>query len=117
MIANLPEHLRVRSEYILVPGLIPGPRGPKDLQSYANVIVDELLDLWENGIEVKHPLRPADAPPVKIRVKLLLSCMDYPAHSKINMQQGTAAKNGCIKCLIKVSPELLARNLTYCDIL
>jgi hypothetical protein len=42
MILNFPEHLRHRPDYLLLGGLIPGPRQPKHLNPYLEIIVNEL---------------------------------------------------------------------------
>ncbi len=103
MILNLPENLRHRAEYLLLAALMPGPK-KLPLQLFLDFIVDELDDLYKTGIEI---LDPTVLPPLSqvltVRVKLLFTCADYPAHSDINMQQGAMATKGCHKCHIEVS--------------
>jgi len=48
---NLPPHLRYLSQDILVSGIIPGPKNPKDINSFLYPLVQELLQL-EKGIKV-----------------------------------------------------------------
>jgi hypothetical protein len=98
MVLNLPANLRHRAEYLLLAGVIPGPKKTKNIQAYMKVVVDELLVLWRQGIEYTPP--GCDAPDIA-RVKLLFTCCDYPAHGELNAQQ-TSGFNGCIKCEIKV---------------
>lgn len=102
MILNLPENLRHLSKFILVVGLIPGPKAPKSVVPYLDHLVDELLVLYNEGMEV---LDPTLKPPRKImvKVKLLFTCADLPAHCDNNCQQGHAARYGCFKCFIQVS--------------
>ena len=51
-VLNLPYHLRFKREFVILAGIIPGPREPKrDINSYLRPLVGELLDLW-NGVSM-----------------------------------------------------------------
>jgi hypothetical protein len=100
MVLNLPENLRHKSGYLLLIGVIPGPNAPSNMDPYLQILVDELLYLWNEGMEIADPT--IGGRKVKVRVKLLFTCADYPAHGKVNMQQVQSAKWGCIKCHIQV---------------
>lgn len=102
MILNLPENLRHRASNLLLVGLIPGPKAPKSMNPYLDIVVNELRHLYTEGFSVRDPTLPLDHPPIKVRVKLLYTCADYPAHNKMNSQQGAGATFGCIKCHIEV---------------
>jgi hypothetical protein len=106
MILNLPEHLRHQPRFLNLIGMIPGPKSPTSLNAYLDVLVDELIPLYEEGFEV---VEPGKKDPIRVRVKLLNTCADYPAHNQMNCQQGASATYGCIKCLIKVSLHTLRR--------
>lgn len=108
MILNLPENLRHRSEYLPLIALVPGPKAPKSMNAYMQMVVDELLSLYRNGFDIEDPTilddqrHPVTGRTVNVKVKLLFTCADYPAHCELNNQQGSSAVNGCIKCMIQV---------------
>lgn len=97
MILNLPENMRHKGEYMLLAGLIPGPKAPADQNPYLRVLVDEINHLTTHGITIER-----GGVSTKHRVKLLCVCADYPAHEKNNNQQGASATWGCIKCYSEV---------------
>jgi len=109
MILNLPENLRHQSRFIMIPGLIPGPRAPAQLNPYLTIIVEELKQLWTHGLQYTDPHTGQQR---TVRVKLLMTCADYPAHGDLNMQQGAGATYGCIKCHVKVRK---SRSSMMCD--
>ena len=93
-ILNLPINLRYKAENIILCGIIPGPKEPKDLNNYFQPIIRELLVLWE-GIEID--LSP-DGPKI-IRGALLCIASDLPATRKLCGFASHAASLGCSKCL------------------
>lgn len=103
MILNLPENLRHRSHYLLLAGLVPGPKQPKKLAPYLSFLVKELKQLYTEGFTIQDPTIKEGDKTVRVRVKLLFTCADYPAHSHINLQQQAGATYGCMKCNLKVS--------------
>lgn len=100
-ILNLPEDLRHRSGFLVLAALHPGRKKPACPEVYLQVMVDELLQLYTEGIQFKDP--ELNGAMNTARVKLLFTVADYPAHCDNNCQQGAAAYNGCIKCTINVS--------------
>ena len=117
MILNLPENLRHRSEFLILMSLIPGPKEPTHWNIYLDFLIQELNTLYTVGFMVQDPLLPPDAPPTKIRVKLLNVCADLPAFGHIMCQQTASAIHGCIKCHLVVSAQREARQcLTLSDI-
>lgn len=101
MILNLPENLRHRDSFLILAGLIPGPKQPVNQNAYLDVFVGELCRLWSHGFEIRDPTEGGRM--VIVRVKFLFVAGDYPAHQKSNCQQGASAQYGCIKCCIMVS--------------
>jgi hypothetical protein len=99
-VLNLPEDLRYRDGFLILAALHPGRKKPTNFSTHLRVLVDELLELWTDGIEFNDP--ELDGAPNVARVKLLFTVADYPAHCDNNCQQGASAYNGCIKCTIKV---------------
>ena len=51
-ILNLPRQLRYKAENIILCGIIPGPKEPKDVNNYIYPVVHELIQLWE-GVVIK----------------------------------------------------------------
>jgi hypothetical protein len=116
MILNLPENLRHKSEYLILAGLIPGPKEPKQYNPYMQFLVKELQQLSDVGFDIADPypngpskpaVEPNAAPTIRVRVKLLFICADLPAFGHLLCQQTQGAHHGCIKCHIVVSCELL----------
>ena len=65
-------------ENIIIVGIIPGPKEPSSLNSYLCPLVDELLDLWDNRINVF-----GDSGLVTVRAALLCAACDTPAARKL----------------------------------
>lgn len=101
MILNLPESLRHQANNLILVGLIPGPKAPASYNPYMQMVVDELKKLFTIGFSIEDPTIGHSK--VIVKVKLLYTCADYPAHGKLNCQQVHGATYGCHKCLVKVS--------------
>ena len=111
MILNLPENLRHKSEYLILAGLIPGPKAPKHSNPYMSFLIKELVQLNSVGFEFDDPdpegpdsvaNATEDRLPCTVRVKLLFFCADLPAFGDMLLQQHNS-HHGCIKCNILVS--------------
>jgi hypothetical protein len=100
-VLNLPENLRHRAGFLILAALHPGPSAIENHSLYLQVLVDELVRLWVDGINFADPER--DGEMCNVKVKLLFTSADYPAHCKNNCQQGAGSYNGCIKCHLHVS--------------
>jgi hypothetical protein len=97
-VLNLPEELRYKTNMMIMAGIVPGPNKPKSMSAYLNVIVDELNHLYLNGV----PIHDSYSNTTKtIKVLLLFTIADYPAHGLVNCQQGAGADWGCHKCMVK----------------
>ena len=70
---NLPEDLRNLLENILFVGVMPGPDKPKSATAYLNMLVDELLCLYNIGVPID-----SDSKSFQLRAKLLFCKADYP---------------------------------------
>jgi hypothetical protein len=99
MVLNLPENLRHRAEHMLMAGIIPKGK-PKDYSTYLRLLIDELKQLYASGFDFTDPITGEKH---NVRVKLLFTCCDYPAHCDLNCQRSATSYDGCIKCDIKVS--------------
>ena len=94
MLLNLPENLRHRPDHMMLAGIIT-QRQPKDLNLYLRLLVDELLRLRDDGFTFVHPKSKEQ---LRVHVKLLLTCSDYPAHGRVNSQHVQNHTHGCHKC-------------------
>ena len=95
-ILNLPRYLRYRPENIILCGVIPGPKEPKDLNVYLQPIVQELLLLWEG---VMMDIQSYGS--INIKGALLCITSDLPATRKVCGFASHSASFGCSKCFKK----------------
>ena len=112
-ILNLPRNERYKPENIIVVGIIPGPKEPKQtINSYLMPLVYELKEAWELGINVKSHDNSV------VCIKLALSCItcDIPATRKVCGFFGHNATLGCNKCLkefdVTFGEKLIFQDLT-----
>ena len=92
VILNLPRSIRFKPENIIITGIIPGPKEPKqnEMNSYLRPLIKELNSLWTDGFLIKY-----DSNEVKIFVALIATVCDIPAAGKIG---GHNSHLGCWKC-------------------
>lgn len=45
VVLNLPHHIRIKAGSMLLTGLIPGPKEPKETDPYVDVLVDDVMSL------------------------------------------------------------------------
>ena len=96
-ILNLPRQVRYKQENILLVGIIPGPKEPKqNINSYLSPLVDELKEFWI-GVSTKI----FDEINVTVRIALICVACDIPAVRKTCGFVGHRAILGCSKCLCK----------------
>ena len=96
VILNLPRHLCYKRENIILVSILPGPHEPsKDMNSYLDPLVHELLQFWKgvsldvNGFSCKK----------QVRCALLCASCDIPAGRKACGFIGHAAHLGCSRCM------------------
>ncbi|KAI0351887.1 hypothetical protein OH77DRAFT_1592537 [Trametes cingulata] len=102
-IANLEQLLRYRLENMLPTAMTPGPTEPdaEELQYYQELVVDDLLVLYHEGV-----LAPTRRHPQGIRSRVVCICasLDHPGMCKSG---GFADKNHaeqpCPKCMAKLT--------------
>lgn len=93
-ILNLPRNLRYKQENVILCGIIPGPKEPKDLNAYLQPLIQELLLLWEG---IVFDISPYDQ--IQVRAALLCITSDLPATRKVCGFASHSAGLGCSKCL------------------
>ena len=92
---NLPPQERNQEENIAVVGIIPGPQEPsRDVNSFLDPLVEELLDFWE-GVWLDFA---STGPRFCLLAVLCISC-DIPASRKLCGFFGFSATKGCNKCM------------------
>lgn len=108
---NLPRRERYRMENIVLLGIIPGPKEPKnDINSYLSHFVVELKEFW-HGVEIPVSYLPSGH--IVVRLALIgLSC-DLPAVRKVCGFLGHSAILGCSKCLYHFKSTSFENKLDY----
>ncbi|KZP21905.1 hypothetical protein FIBSPDRAFT_739745 [Athelia psychrophila] len=101
-IVNLAPHHRYRTANLLLDGVMPGPReqDPDQTQRYMRLTVNQLLDLWENGIMVRTHRYPEGR---LLRVALVGICCDKPAAHKLGGFGSHSHTYFCTRCWITKS--------------
>lgn len=100
VILNLPREERYKPENMILVGIIPGPKEPKEsINMYLYPLIDELLDFWQSeGVMLQCNLSQHPSL-IKTRVALICVCCDIPAVRKLCGFAGHRAKHGCSKCM------------------
>ena len=93
----MPRHVQYKQENVLLVGIIPGPKKPKQtINSYLSSLVDELKEFWI-GISPKL----FDERNVTVTIALICVACDIPAVRKTYGFVGHRAKLVCSMCLCK----------------
>ena len=94
---NLPRSERFKPENVILVGIIPGPSEPKlNINTYLSPLVDELVTLWNDGVELRHDGSPII--PETFKACLLCVACDIPASRKVCGFTGHNSCRGCNKC-------------------
>ncbi len=88
---NMPPWMRNKIGATTLVGLIPGPSS-KNLQSYMQPMVDELLYLWHCGIEV---VNAATQQPCLVKGMLVQAVADYPGLAKVLCMKKSPSPVAC----------------------
>ena len=97
VLMNLPRSERFKRENIFLVGIIPGPNEPRNnINSYLSPLVDELIELWEVGVNLRHS--GSLVFPERFRAALLCVACDMPASKKVCGFTAHNARRGCNKC-------------------
>ena len=92
VILNLPRAIRFKPENVIIISIIPGPSEPPlTINTYLKPLVDELLDLWEDGVSIRG---------MKFNVALVCIACDRPAAHKIGgfLGAGHSSNHACCYC-------------------
>ncbi|XP_062100718.1 uncharacterized protein LOC133806640 [Humulus lupulus] len=92
---NLPPWMCMKDNNFLLTLLIPGPKSPgKNMDVFLRPLVDELKELWTNGIETRDATSNSM---FKMRAALLWTINDFPARSSLSGWSGQGYK-ACPTC-------------------
>ncbi|GET00648.1 transposase domain-containing protein [Rhizophagus clarus] len=95
--ANLPPFERVKKENLLLSMIIPGPRQPKNFNSFLKPVVDE-LKLLEDGVMMYDGLLKED---FLLRSHIIMWTGDIPAITKIMCLSGHNSYTACRFCYLR----------------
>ena len=100
---NLPKWLRDQIETIHLCCIVPGPKAPSDLQPILEVIVDDLMYLYYNGLRVEDASDGAKGlQAAHCRAMLINVISDYRGYPKLfRYTQSPAFVGGCYMCGIR----------------
>ncbi|XP_026416083.1 uncharacterized protein LOC113311461 [Papaver somniferum] len=80
---NLPPWKCMKEPFSLMTLLIPGPHEPgKDIDVYLQPFIDELKELWEEGVEVYDASEKKEN--FRMHASLLWTINDFPAYAKMS---------------------------------
>ncbi|CAM8999989.1 unnamed protein product [Rhodiola kirilowii] len=97
---NLPPWLCMKEPSIFLTVLIPGPTAPgNDIDVYLQPLIDELRDLWENGVETYDASKKQN---FQMHAALLWTINDFPAYGNLS-GWGTKGKMACPSCHVCTS--------------
>ena len=82
-ILNLPPHVRRLAGSIMLTGLIPGPREPKNTDPYVDVLVDDIMHL--NTLKIRDGYKHET---FSLKADIVLNVFDYPGQNKVLHCQG-----------------------------
>ena len=96
-INNLPRSERFKKENVILVGVMPGPSASHttELNNYLAPLVDELMLLYDEGIQVSNP---ATGSPILVRAALIMVACDMPAARKTCGFTSPVSRRGCYKC-------------------
>jgi hypothetical protein len=108
---NIAPTERVKRENLLLYGIIPGPKQPKEIASFLQPLVDELKQL-EAGVEAYDA---ATKQSFTLKAHLILVSGDLPAIAKVGCFKGSNGLSPCRFCQIKGTLQQEKRHY-YCPL-
>ncbi|MBV8802557.1 MAG: DUF4218 domain-containing protein [Gammaproteobacteria bacterium] len=92
---NLPPWLCMKDDYTILSTLIPGPKAPgKDIDVYLQPLIDELRDLWHNGVRT-YDAHSKSA--FTLHAIIIWTINDFPAYGDLS-GWSTKGKLACPIC-------------------
>lgn len=110
-VLNLPREERYHQHNVMLIGVIPGPREPKqNINSFLKPFVEDMLSLWK-GVVMKTEKNVE----VLVRAALLCAGCDIPAARKVCGFVGHGGYRGCSKCSLTFPTEEFGQKADYSD--
>ncbi|KEP46611.1 transposase family Tnp2 protein [Rhizoctonia solani 123E] len=111
---NLKPDIRMHQDNIICIGAIPGPHSPKDINSFLQSLVDELVELAK-GVEAVDVVREEV---FALRAYIIAAAGDIPVISKLMEFIGHNERFPCWLCMIQSVSARTANNSThlYCPL-
>eukprot|EP01137_Pigoraptor_chileana_P037674 Opistho-2@35137 len=97
-ILSLPPHLRAKSMYHLLVGIVPFGSQPPAIHGYFECLINELQQLFDGSTHVPCA---AEEKGIPLRAVLLISVNDRKAFEKVSGIQSVAGFVSCGRCLFK----------------
>lgn len=95
---NLPPGMCMKAPYLFLTIIIPGPRNPKKkIDVYLQPLVDELLQLWEVGVQTYDISLKQN---FQMKAALMWTISDFPAYGMLS-GWSTAGRLSCPYCMDK----------------
>lgn len=88
---TLDESVRHLPENMLLHGIVPGPKDPRSMDAYHDILVDDLVAGWD-GFDLEYPRK------MKARVLLLNIVCDYPGLCKCCNRGSNSGHKPCSTC-------------------
>ncbi|KAF8674983.1 Transposase family tnp2 [Rhizoctonia solani] len=114
IIYNFPPEIRTHLSNMICTGVIPGPHSPKDLNSFLQPLIDELVEL-SRGVEA---VDVVNAEVFALRAHILAAFGDLPAIAKLMEFVGHNGRFPCRLCKIMSILGRTAKNAShlYCPL-
>ncbi|KAF5467964.1 hypothetical protein F2P56_012164 [Juglans regia] len=108
---NLPPWLCMKDPFFMLSALIPGPKSPgNEIDVYLRPLVDELLDLWENGVDTYDAMVGQR---FQLHAALLWTINDFPAYGNLS-GWSTKGKLACPCCNLDTESQWLRHGRKHC---
>lgn len=107
-VLNYPAAIRSKAESLMLVGIIPGPKEPKNIDPYLEVFIDDLNDLSQNSVFDAYKNEYFTP-----RANIILHVLDYPGQNKVFHCNGAGAYAGCVYCRIKGEYSTSLQKMVY----
>lgn len=94
-ILNLPPHLRNRPEFMFMVFLTQGPKAPRSLAPYLDLLVDDLLAMWDPGFPAYDAHLQQN---FTCKAALAFVTADEPGSAECRCLRGHQSREGCTYC-------------------
>ncbi|KAH9803018.1 hypothetical protein KPL71_001620 [Citrus sinensis] len=112
VIYNLPPWLCMSKDSLMLSLLIPGPKQPgNDIDVYLAPLVEDLKELWINGVEVYDALSEST---FNLRTILMWTINDFPAYANLS-GWSTKGKLACPNLLVRHNLDVMHIEKNICD--